>query len=811
VTPLIIISGTVTLFGTNTFEGGAVLKYTNGASLTLTVSTISSRANWLATAYRPVIFTAKDDDSVGETISGSTGTPTNYYAGIALQIVEFNTTLANLRIAYAQQAIWVVAAGSSSISDAQFINCQEGILATAGPTINLRNVLFANVATNFSATAGVTFNAQNVTFSGSTNLATGDTFDEGVTFLLTNCILANVASLTNGFLTLSGDHNGFYKSRTFGTGQVTNTFYPFQSVGGGSFYLTNGCSFVNAGTTNLDPTLLAELRQTTTFTPQAGNFPDTNAPDLGLHYPLTVSSTGTDFWLAFMDMLSSDNDEKLSLYISSPVGATGTVTILGLTGNGSLLTVTNCGDTNLNGTYMQTNLTTQEQEDWINNDLDPDGSSYVFGTNWVNISEGAAFLFRYDSNMGMCTSLYFKPETDLNGSDWQLINDTNPQTPITIWAPIALSEPFTVAAGAVTNVNIPADAMMGDRDNDVVETDGIHITASQPVSVYALDYNQFLSAAFTGYPTPLLGTNYCILAHEAVGFPAVHSELAIIATASNTKVTITPSATADLTGHSGMFTTNLDQGQAYQISSEGDGGGDVTGTFITSDKPIAVFAGADDTDVPDDFQADNPLVQEQLPVDQWGNEALALSLAGRTGGDTYRVLAAYDNTVVTITMTNGTIVVTNQAGQFYEKTNIDGPVEFQGSQPIQVAQFANGKRFDSPINNEGDPCEILLPPIGHYLQTNIVFTLPNDDITGDFNESFLNIITAQSAITNTFVDGSHIATTNFVAIGSSGYYGAQITMTNSGVHTVSSSQPIEVQVYGFGFADAYGYFGGVVK
>ena len=31
------------------------------------------------------------------------------------------------------------------------------------------------------------------------------------------------------------------------------------------------------------------------------------------------------------------------------------------------------------------------------------------------------------------------------------------------------------------------------------------------------------------------------------------------------------------------------------------------------------------------------------------------------------------------------------------------------------------------------------------------------------------------------------------------------------VHTVTSSQPVEVQVYGFGYEDACGYFGGVVK
>jgi hypothetical protein len=70
---------------------------------------------------------------------------------------------------------------------------------------------------------------------------------------------------------------------------------------------------------------------------------------------------------------------------------------------------------------------------------------------------------------------------------------------------------------------------------------------------------------------------------------------------------------------------------------------------------------------------------------------------------------------------------------------------------------------------------------------------------------------SQAATNSTFVDGSPVPCTNFVAIGNSGYCGTQILMTNSGTHTVTSSRPVGVEVYGFGQADAYGYFGGVVK
>lgn len=57
---------------------------------------------------------------------------------------------------------------------------------------------------------------------------------------------------------------------------------------------------------------------------------------------------------------------------------------------------------------------------------------------------------------------------------------------------------------------------------------------------------------------------------------------------------------------------------------------------------------------------------------------------------------------------------------------------------------------------------------------------------------------------------SPVVSIDFTATGTSGYSGAQIAEAN-GVHTVSGSQPIQVNVYGFGWADDYIYFGGVVE
>ena len=233
-------------------------------------------------------------------------------------------------------------------------------------------------------------------------------------------------------------------------------------------------------------------------------------------------------------------------------------------------------------------------------------------------------------------------------------------------------------------------------------------------------------------------------------------------------------------------------------------------------------------------KAANPLVQEQLPEGQWGTNVVAMSFAGRLNGDTYRILTAESSNSVTISgivvtvisysypwtvTTNYETLTTNLTAGVPCDLILDGPVQFQSTKPIQVAQFANGAYSDTRTDAggsyiyEGDPCEILLPPVGHWLESNVVLTLTNDlnQAIGDFYANYLNLIVPQSATNSTYVDGSAVVVSNFVAIGSSGYYGAQITITSSGTHTVTSSQPVGAEVYGWGQWDAYSYFGGMAK
>jgi hypothetical protein len=307
------ISGMVMLSGTNTtFEGGTVIKYDKAISTPL-IAQSPSFLNWQSGDYRPVIFTAKDDNSVGETISGSTGSPTGYYAAPVLGFnYGGNGNLSHFRISYANTGIYFLGGGyTNSISDAQFVNCNVGVVVAYQQGVNVRNVLFSQVVADFSMlmAGNSSVNAQNTTFAGGGWLINNNSGASSLACV--NCVFANVTNLAAypSSLTLSGTNNGFYNSfggSTFGTSPVTASGYPFQSVGGGNYYLTNGSPFRNVGTTNIDAGLLAGIQtkttyppvtctnQTfstpTTFSPQAPR--DTDTPDLGYHYDALDYSMG---------------------------------------------------------------------------------------------------------------------------------------------------------------------------------------------------------------------------------------------------------------------------------------------------------------------------------------------------------------------------------------------------------------------------------------------------------------------------------------------------------------------------------------
>lgn len=295
-----------------TIEGGAVIKAAsdnglNDYNIYINYGSLLCKAS----TYRPAIFTAIDDNSVGETISGSTGTPSGYY-GVAIFMYEGTASLiSNLRFCYANTGLRFFATtgtgpGSSVvIRDCQFLNCGYSIyIGDDGNTVcEGGNLLFNNDQVAFYANYVNTYaTATHITAHG-VNYLTAIGYGGGsLNLFVTNSLLIGVTNLGGGSVT------GAYNYTSSSDAGI------FQTVGGGAHYLATNCpaGIRSAGTTNVDSALLAELQNKTTYPPvvyalatistnlvlypQAAR--DTNAaPDLGYHYdPLDYVFGGCDLF-----------------------------------------------------------------------------------------------------------------------------------------------------------------------------------------------------------------------------------------------------------------------------------------------------------------------------------------------------------------------------------------------------------------------------------------------------------------------------------------------------------------------------------
>lgn len=284
------VSGPTYVYGTgNVLEGGAVVKYAKNADAQLRYN---SPLECRTAPYRPAVFTAKDDDTVGQTISGSTGNPSGYYPYAAMSF--FNkmqpVVLHDLRVSYANYGLLIPWGGPYAhvIRNSQFVRNYTGVYVdyTSVPT-TLQNVLLHRSGLRAVYGYEAIVCGENLTIHEAYRA-----FDGG-TVSVTNSLLVAVTNWPTAFTSVNNVTNAS------GAGV-------FQTVGAAAHYLVDGSTNRNAGTTNINADLLADLGQRTTYppvvvssnitvdtvwSPQAQR--DTDMPDLGYHYyPLDYVASG---------------------------------------------------------------------------------------------------------------------------------------------------------------------------------------------------------------------------------------------------------------------------------------------------------------------------------------------------------------------------------------------------------------------------------------------------------------------------------------------------------------------------------------
>jgi len=350
-----------------------------------------------------------------------------------------------------------------------------------------------------------------------------------------------------------------------------------------------------------------------------------------------------------------------------------------------------------------------------------------------------------------------------------------------------------------------------------VVSKAIHLVSDLPVSVYTLNYENLSSDAALIFPTQTLGTDYYAMCYTPAptnysyqtGVLPIgkNSEFVVAAIHDQTTVLITPSVDTDKGNEAGIvFDVELNQGDIYQVQSMNfidspEGEGDLTGSHIQSDKPIAVYSGNLATQVPHGINAKDHLYEQMIPLSKWGRNYYTIPLKTRDY-DVFRVLAGYNNTKIYI---NDVLTATLDASEFYE-FNTQGnnnPVHVHSNKLISLAHFSCGKNIGATL---ADPFMVMLNPVNQMVDSTNFVAFESSVITN----YYVNILTRIDDKDKIYFDDAPLLA-EFTDIPNSEYAYVQKTIVE-GVHSLNTSEVghgYSAYVYGYGDLESYGYMVGV--
>ena len=350
-------------------------------------------------------------------------------------------------------------------------------------------------------------------------------------------------------------------------------------------------------------------------------------------------------------------------------------------------------------------------------------------------------------------------------------------------------------------------------------------------------------------PSHVLGNEYIVMTREQ-SFDRLRGYLTVIGINDEpTNVSVTVSAPTS-SGPVGEVPA-LEAGETYNITlnafdvlslQTGSPGADLTGSLVTSDKPVVVFGGSEAANVPntnhcvnidprsgqgvcaydgettcsDNYDCNNAffnvccadhLEQQMFPTSTWGNYYIATKSFDRgLEKDYWRILASQDNTKVE-TVPDLVDIPTLNAGEWFEFGSREH-FEIISDKPISVGQFLAGEHAPEPNvrgNLEpgdagtGDPAFILAVPITQF-RSDFVFLAPNK-----YAFDYVSVIAPINA--NVFFDDVPIDL--WEPVGDSLMWQVARFPVGDGVHLLVADEPVGVMVYGYDSYVSYGYPGGL--
>lgn len=375
-------------------------------------------------------------------------------------------------------------------------------------------------------------------------------------------------------------------------------------------------------------------------------------------------------------------------------------------------------------------------------------------------------------------------------------------------------ETYSVNANGSYQLKIPWELVEA-TGSEEIQNKGIHLVSEKPVNVYGLNWDNNSADVAVIYPVESLGNEYfamCYNVHihernDGSYGNGRNSEFMVVAAEDSTEVVIIPSVqTEKLVNPGDTIFITLNKGEVYQVQSKNKENtpaqGDLTSSYILSNKPVAFYSGSLGTTIPAEngTSAWDHLYEQIPPIHAWGREYYTVPLRSREQ-DRYRIMAAENNTVVKIT---GMADIKLNRGEFKEIILFyNQPARIIAEKPILVAQYSQSKSVDNNFTGgNGDPFMIILSSTSQ-VKNDVTFVAYNSN---QIKKYFVNIITLTSEIENIRFNDQIIAS-EFKKFpeGDYSYVQKSILAGNYRIHNTNPDRGFLAYVYGYGGVESYGY------
>lgn len=396
---------------------------------------------------------------------------------------------------------------------------------------------------------------------------------------------------------------------------------------------------------------------------------------------------------------------------------------------------------------------------------------------------------------------------------------------------------FTLSDKQALAYTKPGDAAVPPQPTKVWENIAIHVTSDEPIICYGLLREKYTSDGYLAIPTTAWGKSYKVASYadptSAQG-QFLPSYSSIIAGYDNTKVKFilggNPTSIIKMSDNSEVHggdsvNVTMNKGDVFLVAGT-DAYGDLSGSYVQSDKPVGVVSGNFCANVPQEVGACDYIIEMEQPIYTWGEKYYVPYIKGRLKNPILKIFGIDETTTLYYgdqmfgTITSGLY----RSDGWIERRSNQGtprPGVFSADKPINVVLYNPGQQDDNVVS---DPFQMNILPVEQY-QDEVIFNTPGIKGGKGFEVNYISMIYQATDDWNipddlmfgqandkdeivwkkfNEIDGS---SGDQIEIDGSGKHWMQKTYTlpGDGVYALKANSKFCVYSYGFSPYDSYGF------